>query len=679
MAHDIQRRIAQLSDEVRDHQFKYYVLDRPTITDGEFDALLKELQKLEASHPEFKLPDSPTNEVGGGFATHFQQHDHIEKMMSLDNVFDESELNQWFDRIAKSEVKNSWLCEVKVDGLAINLLYEKGKLTRALTRGNGTTGEDVTLNIKTILAIPHELKGKQIPDQIEVRGEVFFPIAAFNEFNDLQEELGKERFANPRNAAAGSLRQKDPRITASRPLSMVVHGIGANSGAQFDSQSGGYELLKSLGLPTSDRYKVVKSRKEVEEFITYYGEHRHDIEHEIDGIVIKVNELAVQRELGFTSRAPKWAIAYKYPPEEVTTKLLEIKVSVGRTGRVTPFAYMEPVKVAGSTVTNATLHNAEEVARKGILIGDTVLIRKAGDVIPEVLGPIIDKRDGSEKPFVMPTKCPDCGTKLRAMSEGDVDIRCPNTQSCPAQLRERIYYIGSRVGLDIDVLGYEAATALLQDGLIKDESDLFNLTSKDLIKSEFFTKKDGELGANAEKFLTALEKAKGKPLWRILVSLSIRHVGPTAAQALAKAFGSIADISKAPEEVLAQTPGVGQIIAQSIIEWFGVDWHKAIIKKWQAAGVVMEEVAKVSTDPQTLAGLTLVVTGSLIDFTRDGVSEVIASHGGKSSSSVSKKTDYVVVGDSPGSKLAKAEELGVRVLNESEFKKLLAGGPAALG
>jgi DNA ligase (NAD+) len=679
VAHDIQRRIAQLSDEIRDHQFKYYVLDKPTISDGEFDALLKELQKLEASHPEFKLPDSPTNEVGGGFATHFQQRDHIEKMMSLDNVFDELELNQWFDRIAKSEVTNSWLCEVKVDGLAINLLYEKGKLTRALTRGNGTTGEDVTLNVKTIAVIPHELTGKQIPDQIEVRGEVFFPIAAFNEFNDLQEELGKERFANPRNAAAGSLRQKDPRITAARPLSMVVHGIGANSGVQFDSQSGAYELLKSFGLPTSDRYKVVKSRNEVAEFIAYYGEHRHDIEHEIDGIVIKVNELAIQRELGFTSRAPKWAIAYKYPPEEVTTKLLEIKVSVGRTGRVTPFAYMEPVKVAGSTVTNATLHNAEEVIRKGILIGDTVLIRKAGDVIPEVLGPIIDKRDGSEKPFVMPKKCPDCGTKLRQMSEGDVDIRCPNTQSCPAQLRERIYYIGSRVGLDIDILGYEAATALLQGGLIKDESDLFNLTAKDLIKSEFFIKKDGELGANAEKFLTALEKAKHKPLWRILVSLSIRHVGPTAAQALAKAFGSITAISKAPEEELAQTPGVGPIIAQSIIEWFEIDWHQAIIKKWQAAGVVMKEVAKESTAPQTLAGLTLVVTGSLIDFTRDGVSEVIALHGGKSSASVSKKTDYVVVGDAPGSKLAKAEELGVRILNESEFKKLLAKGPTALG
>ena len=679
MSQEIRRRIAQLSEEIRDHQFKYYVLDKPTITDGEFDSLLKELQKLEAAHPEFKLPDSPTDLVGGGFATHFQQHDHIEKMMSLDNVFDEAELNQWFDRIAKNEAKNSWLCEVKVDGLAINLLYEKGKLTRALTRGNGTTGEDVTFNVKTIADIPHELSGKNIPDLIEVRGEVFFPIAAFNEFNDLQEELGRERFANPRNAAAGSLRQKDPRITASRPLSMVVHGIGANSGVEFTSQSGAYELLKSLGLPTSSRYKVVKSRTEVEEFIKYYGLHRHDVEHEIDGIVIKVNEIAIQQELGFTSRAPKWAIAYKYPPEEVTTKLLDIKVSVGRTGRVTPFAFMEPVKVAGSTVTNATLHNEQEVVRKGILIGDVVLIRKAGDVIPEVLGPIIDRRDGSERAFVMPTKCPDCGSKLRAISEGDVDLRCPNTQSCPAQLRERIYYIGSRVALDIDVLGYEAAIAMLNHGLITDESDLFSLTAKDLAKSEFFLKKDGKLGANAEKFLVALENAKTKPLWRILVALSIRHVGPTAAQALAKNFGSIEAIASASEEVLAQTPGVGLIIAQSIIEWFAIDWHQEIIRKWQKAGVAMKEVAKVSTSPQTLAGLTLVVTGSLIDFTRDGVSEVIAEHGGKSSSSVSKKTDYVVVGDSPGSKLAKAEELGLRVLNESEFKKLLAGGAESLG
>ena len=679
MSQEIRHRITQLSEEIRDHQFKYYVLDKPTITDGEFDSLLKELQKLEAKHPEFKLPDSPTDQVGGGFATHFQQHDHIEKMMSLDNVFDSDELASWFDRIAKAEVKNTWLCEVKVDGLAINLLYEKGKLVRALTRGNGTTGEDVTINIKTIAAIPHELKGKSIPDVLEVRGEVFFPIAAFNEFNDQQEELGKERFANPRNAAAGSLRQKDPRVTASRPLSMVVHGIGAKGDTKFDSQSGAYELLKGWGLPTSSRYKVVKSRTEVEEFISYYGEHRHDVEHEIDGIVIKVNELAIQEKLGFTSRAPKWAIAFKYPPEEVTTKLLDIKVSVGRTGRVTPFAFMEPVKVAGSTVTNATLHNASEVIRKGILIGDTVLIRKAGDVIPEVLGALVDRRDGSEKPFVMPTKCPDCGSKLRAMSEGDVDIRCPNTQSCPAQLKERIYYIGSRAALDIDILGYEAATALLEDKLIVDESDLFTLTEKDLAKSNFFLKKDGSLGANAGKFLNALESAKSEPLWRVIVALSIRHVGPIAAKALAKNLGSIDAISKASLETLADTEGVGPIIASSIVEWFSVDWHRQIIKKWAKCGVRMVEEIAESSEPQTLSGLTLVVTGSLTDFTRDGVGEVIEAHGGKSGSSVSKKTDYVVVGEAPGSKLAKAEELGVRVLNESEFKLLLAKGPAALG
>lgn len=679
MSQEIRHRIVDLCEQIRDHQFKYYAQDKPTITDAEFDALLIELKKLEAAHPEFKLPDSPSDLVGGGFATHFQQADHLEKMMSLDNVFDADELTNWFERVAKTSTKNTWLCEVKVDGLAINLRYEKGKLTKALTRGNGVTGEDVTLNIRTISTIPHELKGKNIPELLEVRGEVFFPIAAFNEYNDQQEELGKERFANPRNAAAGSLRQKDPRVTASRPLSMVVHGIGAATGVTFDSQSSAYELLKGFGLPTSSRFKVVKSAAEVSEFVAYYADHRHDIEHEIDGIVIKVNEIPIQSELGFTARAPKWAIAYKYPPEEVTTKLLDIKVSVGRTGRVTPFAFMEPVKVAGSTVTNATLHNAEEVVRKGILIGDTVLIRKAGDVIPEVLGPVIAKRNGSEKPFVMPTKCPDCGSKLRAITEGDVDIRCPNTQSCPAQLRERIYYIGSRVALDIDVLGYEAASALLEDKLITDESDLFALTEKDLAKSQFFLKKDGSLGLNVEKFLKGLDAAKSKPLWRILVSLSIRHVGPTAAQALAKNFGSISAISQASEVELSNTDGVGEVIAQSIIEWFAVDWHQEIISKWEKAGVQLVEIARESTDPQTLTGLTLVVTGSLEDFTRDGVSEVITSHGGKTSSSVSKKTDFVVAGEAAGSKLAKAEELGVRVLNESEFKTLLAKGPAALG
>ncbi len=670
---DVRRRIAELSDEIRDHQFRYYVLDKPIISDGEFDVLLQELKKLESAHPELKADDSPSEVVGGGFSTHFTQHDHIEKMMSLDNVFGVDELEGWFDRIEKSGAKNSWLCEVKVDGLAINLLYEKGKLVRALTRGNGTTGEDVTLNIKTISSIPHELAGKNIPNLLEVRGEVFFPVEAFNEFNDSLEEEGKQRFANPRNAAAGSLRQKDPRVTASRPLSMVVHGIGASEGIDFALQSGAYELLESWGLPTSKRFTVAHSRKEVIEFINYYEKHRHDVEHEIDGAVVKVNEISVQEELGFTSRAPKWAIAFKYPPEEVTTKLLDIKVSVGRTGRVTPFAFMEPVVVAGSTVTNATLHNQEEVLRKGVMIGDIVIIRKAGDVIPEVLGPVIERRTGNEKLFLMPKKCPDCGAALRAMSEGDVDLRCPNSRGCPAQLRERIYYIGSRAALDIDVLGYEAATAMLADKLIDDESGLFSLTAKDLSKSQFFLKKDGSLGANAEKFLTALEGAKSRPLWRVIVALSIRHVGPTAAQALAKSFGSLEAISRASLDELASVDGVGGIIAESIVEWFSVDWHRDIVKKWGKAGVALVDLVVENTAPQTLSGMVIVVTGSLQDFTRDGVSEVISAHGGKAASSVSKKTDYVVVGDAPGSKAAKAEELGVPILDEAAFKALLSG------
>ena len=662
-----------LSDEIRDHQFRYYVLDKPIISDGEFDSLLQELKRLESEHPEYKEDESPTELVGGGFATHFTQHDHIEKMMSLDNVFGVDELNLWLDRIEKSGVKNTWLCEVKVDGLAINLLYEKGKLVRALTRGNGVTGEDVTLNVRTIATVPHELAGSGHPEILEVRGEVFFPIDAFNEFNDGVEEEGKQRFANPRNAAAGSLRQKDPRVTASRPLSMVVHGIGASEGIAFTQQSDAYALLASWGLPTSSRFKVAKNRAEVLDFIGYYEKHRHDVEHEIDGAVVKINEISIQEQLGFTSRAPKWAIAFKYPPEEVTTTLLDIKVSVGRTGRVTPFAFMEPVTVAGSTVTNATLHNAQEVLRKGILIGDTVVIRKAGDVIPEVLGAVVERRTGKEFAWVMPTHCPDCARELRAISEGDVDIRCPNTQTCPAQLRERLYYIGSRAALDIDVLGYEAAVALLEDGLVTDEGDLFSLTEAKLRSSAFFTKKDGELGANAAKFLTALEVAKGRPLWRKLVALSMRHVGPTAAGALAKHFGSIEKIQSASPDELAQIDGVGSVIAESIVEWFAIDWHREIVAKWQRSGVELTEVAQENKNPQTLAGMTIVVTGSLIDFTRDGVSEVIALHGGKASSSVSKKTDYVVVGESAGSKADKAAELGVPILDEAGFKRLLAG------
>ena len=670
---DVRHEMAKLAEEIRDHQYRYYVLDKPQISDAEFDSLWKKLVALENKYPELRDPHTPTLDVGGGFATHFEQYDHREKMMSLDNAFGEDELDAWFDRVSKDSTNNSWLCEVKVDGLAINLLYENGKLTRALTRGNGTTGEDVTLNIKTINSIPHQLKGN-FPSIVEVRGEVFFPLKKFNELNESLEESGKSVFANPRNAAAGSLRQKDPRVTASRPLAMVVHGIGAVEGFERPTQSDAYEAMKSWGLPISNRYKVAKNHAEVKEFIDYYLEHRHDVEHEIDGVVIKVNELSQQKLLGTTSRAPKWAIAYKYPPEEVTTKLLDIKVSVGRTGRVTPFGFMEPVRVAGSTVTNATLHNIEEVQRKGVLIGDIVVLRKAGDVIPEILGPVIEKRTGKERTFEMPTQCPECGTKLRAMSEGDVDIRCPNAQSCPAQLRERIYYIGSRAALDIDVLGYEATNALLADKLVADESDLFHLTEKDLMKSDFFRKKDGSLGANAEKLIHALDVAKTRPLWRVIVALSIRHVGPTAAQALANRFGSISAISQASFEDLSEVDGVGGVIAESIGEWFGEKWHQAIISKWEKAGVAMYGVTT-PTMPQTLAGLTIVVTGSLENFTRDGVTEAITERGGKAASAVSKKTDYVVVGDSPGSKAAKADELGVPIIDEAGFIALLENGP----
>jgi DNA ligase (NAD+) len=672
MSNQARHRIAELTQEIRDHQFKYYVLDAPTITDAQFDALLKELQKLEAKHPELLEPDSPSLGVGGGFSTSFDQHDHIEKMMSLDNVFDNDELGAWFDRVEKESPNPEYLCELKVDGLAINLLYEKGQLTRALTRGNGVTGEDVTLNVKTIKGLPHTLSGKNIPSLIEVRGEVFLPVAAFNQLNEELEEAGKPLFANPRNCAAGSLRQKDPRITASRALDVVVHGVGACEGLTFTSQSDAYAHLKELGLPTSARFKVCATRAEVLAYIENYNLHRHDVEHEIDGVVIKVDSIAEQRKLGFTSRAPKWAIAYKYPPEEVTTKLLDIKVSVGRTGRVTPFAFMEPVKVAGSTVTNATLHNQEEIERKGVLIGDTVIIRKAGDVIPEVLGPVLDKRTGKEKAFVMPTHCPECGSELRAITEGDVDIRCPNTRSCPAQLRERIYYIGSRAALDIDVLGYEAAVALLQDKIITDEADIFSLTEAQLMKSSFFTKKDGSKGKNLEKLLESLEVAKTRPLWRTIVALSIRHVGPTAAQALATHFESMKAISEASLEELAAIDGVGDVIAQSIIEWFAVDWHRAIIDSWTKAGVSMVNAPR-EVLPQTLAGLTFVVTGGLEGFTRDSIAETITAHGGKPSSSVSKKTDYVLVGADPGSKLAKAQELGVTIIDEARFLELLQG------
>jgi len=679
VAPDVRRAWQELADEVRGHQFRYYVKDAPVISDGDFDKLLGQLTALEDEHPELRTPDSPTQLVGGaGFATDFTSADHLERMLSLDNVFTSDELTAWAARLSgEIGADATFLCELKIDGVALALVYRDGKLVRGATRGDGRTGEDVTLNARTITDVPERLtpsKKYPVPAVLEVRGEVYFRVADFEELNAGLVAEGKAPFANPRNSAAGSLRQKNPAITARRKLRMICHGLGHAEGFNPATLHDAYLALKAWGLPVSDHTTQVKGIAAVAERVTYWGEHRHDVEHEIDGLVVKVDEVALQRRLGATSRAPRWAIAYKYPPEEATTKLLDIRVNVGRTGRVTPFAYMEPVKIAGSTVGLATLHNASEVVRKGVLIGDTVVIRKAGDVIPEVLGPVVDLRNGSEREFVMPTQCPECGTTLAPAKEGDADIRCPNSRSCPAQLRERVFHVAGRGAFDIEGLGYEAGIALLQSGVINDEGDLFTLTEDDLLRTELFTVKGGELSANGKRLLTNLGKAKQQALWRVLVALSIRHVGPTAARALAGEFGSLEAIEAASEEQLAATEGVGPTIAAAVVEWFTVDWHRAIVDKWRAAGVRMADERDASIE-RTLEGLSIVVTGSLTGFSRDQAKEAILVRGGKAASSVSKKTAYVVAGDAPGSKYDKAIELGVPVLDEDGFRALLEDGP----
>jgi DNA ligase (NAD+) len=684
---DVARRHAQLSEQITDAQFRYYVLDAPTMGDGEFDLLLAQLQSIEDDHPVLRTPDSPTQRVGGaGFSTGFAPVEHAEALLSLDNVFSAEELASWLDKAERDAgAPVSWLTELKIDGLAINLTYEHGRLVRAATRGDGRVGEDVTLNVRTIAAIPHQLSddgGHDIPELVEVRGEVFFPLAGFADLNAQLVAAGRAPFANPRNSAAGSLRQKDPRVTAARPLTMLCHGIGARKGFDITRQSQGYERLRAWGLPVSDDNLVLNDKKDVLDRVVYWHEHRHDVSHDIDGLVVKVDEIALQRRLGVTSRAPRWAIAYKYPPEEATTLLLDIVVNVGRTGRVTPFAIMEPVLVAGSTVSQATLHNAQEVVRKGVLIGDTVVLRKAGDVIPEILGPVVELREGRElRAFVMPTHCPECGTELRPMKEADIDIRCPNSQSCPAQLRERVFHLAGRGAFDIEGMGYEAAAGLLTAGAIGDEGDLFDLTEETLKKVPIFLRaKDSELTEMGRKLLTNLGFRKDQPLWRVLVALSIRHVGPTAARALAGHFGSMDRIREVAtderQDELAAVDGVGPTIAAAVTEWFKVTWHQEIVRKWAAAGVRMAD--ELTDKPeQTLAGMSIVVTGSLVEFNRDEAKAALLERGAKAAGSVSGKTSFVVVGDSPGSKYDKAVSLKVPILDEAGFVVLLTQGPDA--
>lgn len=739
---------AALTTRILELRDAYYEQNATLVSDAEYDSLMRRLELIERFFPELQGQDSPTQTVGGrAQASLFDPVTHAERMLSLDNVFSADELRVWSERVERASARAiHYLTELKIDGLAVSLRYEKGRLVSAATRGDGVVGEDVTENIAAIRSIPSRLAGSGHPPLVEVRGEIFFPVESFRELNELQLAAGEKVFANPRNAASGSLRQKaESKSPAQRKLMdnrlgrlrMLVHGVGAWPDPPVSAQSEVYALLSGWGLPTSTHFQVFDSIDGVVGFIEHYGEHRGSVEHEIDGIVIKVDELALHDELGATSRAPRWATAFKYPPEQVNTKLLDIVVSVGRTGRATPFAQVEPVRVAGSTVSQATLHNQDVVKAKGVLIGDTVVLRKAGDVIPEILGPVVELRDGTERPFVMPENCPSCGTPLRPAKEGDKDLRCPNSRSCPAQVRGRVEHIGSRGALDVEGLGEVAAAALTQpleparapladeNGDVS-EAGLFDLTIEDLFpvtvtvfdfetglpklgpdgetkrvtpfRRKRNTRTDGPFDPDAPDFagdevsvpsksaielLQNLQKAKSKPLWRILVSLNIRHVGPVAARALADYFGSLDAIRAASREQLAETDGVGGIIADAVLDWFEVDWHRQIIDRWTAAGVQFATPGHPGPGAAgeaggVLAGITVVATGSLEGFSREGAQEAIIAAGGKAASSVSKKTDFVAAGPGAGSKLGKAEELGLRIIDAAQFAVLVTQGPAAL-
>ncbi len=674
---DVRARHAELSRTLDEHAFRYYVLDQPSVADAEYDRLMGELRTLEDAHPDLVTPDSPTQKVMGTYSTDFTPVEHLERLMSLGNVFDPDELRAWAARVAKEAPAARWLCELKIDGLAVALVYRDGRLVRAATRGDGRTGEDITANVRTLRQVPDRLVGEGVPPLLEVRGEVFLATEDFTALNERLVAEGRPPFANPRNAAAGSLRQKDPRITASRPLSLTLHGIGAREGWEPPTQSDAYRQLAEWGLPVSRRFEVFDDLDGALGYIDHWGEHRHDVEHDIDGVVVKVDQVPLQRRLGSTSSAPRWAIAHKYPPEEAITELVGIVVSVGRTGRATPFAQLEPVQVGGVVVRNATLHNADEVHRKDVRVGDRVVVRRAGDVIPEVVAPVDPQREGRGGPYVMPTHCPECGTELRQMREGDKDLRCPNARSCPAQLRERVFAMASRSALDIEGLGYEAARSLTEQGLVQDEGDVLLLDEETLLRSDFYTTKSGALSAAARQLLTSLEQARTRPLWRWLVAMSIRHVGAPTARDLARHFRSMDRIEAASVDELAAVEGVGPVVAQAVADWFAVDWHCGVVEKWRRAGAVLADEA-VDEAPRPLEGVSVVVTGTLESWSRDGAAEAVQERGGKVSSSVSKKTSFVVVGADPGaSKYEKAVKLGLPRLDDDGFTVLLEQGPEA--
>ncbi|HUY63709.1 MAG TPA: NAD-dependent DNA ligase LigA, partial [Acidimicrobiales bacterium] len=667
---------------------RYYELDAPEIADAGYDALVAELRQLEERHPELVTPDSPTQRVSGAPSALFSPVRHGVPMMSLDNAMDLDELRAWADRIGRIDqaaLQSDFVCELKIDGLAMSLTYERGRFIRAATRGDGVTGEDVTANVATIAVVPPRLSWPPdlgpVPALFEARGEVFMPVASFEELNRRQIEGGQKTFANPRNSAAGSLRQKDASITAGRDLSMWAYQIGAvDGGPTLERHSVALGLLARCGLPVNPEIKVVHGIDEVFAFCTRWREHRHDLGYEIDGVVVKVDDLVLQRRLGATSHAPRWAVAFKFPPEERATKLLDIHVSIGRTGRATPFAVLDPVFVGGSTVGLATLHNEDQVRLKDVRPGDTVVVRKAGDVIPEVVGPVLAERPKRARRWAFPAQCPSCGGPLRRLPE-ESDTFCPNLD-CPAQRVQRIVHFASRSAMDIEGLGEKRVVQLVEAGMLSDPADIYLLDGDRLVALERLA------ALSVDNLLRAVEGSKNRPLSRVLVALGIRHLGPTGGRTLARTFGSLDALVGAPVEQLAAVEGIGPVIAASVAEFMSSPANEAVLDKLRKAGLALVEPGEAAGDAaraeqagaaghraQTLAGKSVVVTGALAGYTRQEAEEAIVASGGKSPGGVSSKTFAVVVGSEPGAaKLRKAEQLGVAVVDGALFEQLLLSG-----
>jgi DNA ligase (NAD+) len=658
-------RVEELREQLNHHSYRYHVLDDPEVSDAEYDELMRELVASEDRFPELITPDSPTQRVGGAPADLFAPVAHRARMLSLDNVFSTEELRAWASRVERGVGADvMYTCEQKIDGVACALTYERGVLVRAATRGDGVTGEDITANVRTVRGVPGKLLAKEPPPVIEVRGEIYLPVRAFEELNRRLLDAEQRPFANPRNGAAGSLRQKDPKVTASRPLRLWVHSFGYAEGTRFDSHMAVLQWAGEAGLPVAPTVERVDGLDGAIAYTQRWERDRHTVDWEIDGVVVKVDRRVQQEELGATSHAPRWAIAVKFPPEERTTLLRSIDVHTGRTGKITPFAVLDPVMVGGVTVTFATLHNEDEVRRKDVRRGDHVIVRRAGDVIPEIVGPVLAKRAKSARRWKMPAKCPSCATPL-VRREGEADWRCPNKRGCPDQGLEWLFHFAGRGAMDIEHLGYKTVMTLLERGMIEDPADIYALDADRLGTLPGF--KDRSIS----NLLDQVEASKDRPLWRLLVGLNIRHVGEHVAQVLARAFGSIDALAAATEDEIDAVPEIGPEIAATVAEWFDEDENLALVEKLRAAGVRMADPVVDDTGPRPLDGQTIVLTGGLDRLSRDEAAAAAQVAGARVASSVSKKTSFVVAGDSPGSKYERAVELGVEVVDEAEFLKRL--------